>query len=189
LVKAKSLTRQTETRREDYLAYQKAYRDQRVEERRQTNAEWRKNNQEHHRANARKWYQENKARRYKYVANRLKNDVLFRLRRNISNRLRTALSGKAKPETVQKTLGCTSTELKVHLESMFLPGMVWENYGTEWEIDHILPLANYRLDDRATYRILSHYTNLQPMFKSQNRIKSNKEFFHGRTEYRQSSVR
>lgn len=53
--------------------------------------------------------------------------------------------------------------------------MSWENYGTYWEVDHILPLANYCLTDRGTFRRLIHYTNLQPLTVAANRRKHNRE--------------
>lgn len=53
--------------------------------------------------------------------------------------------------------------------------MTWKNHGTAWHIDHVLPLANYCLTDRGTFRRLAHYTNLQPMRAMENRLKSNLE--------------
>ena len=174
-VKHKVMLRQSEISPEQYRKYQKEYRSRRMDERREQHKVWRENNREYHRAMSRKWYQENKAKRHEQVNLRLKKDVMFRLRKNITNRLRVALKGKMKPEAMKQSLGCTLPELKQHLEQQFTQGMTWENYGKVWQIDHILPLANYMLTDRGTYRRLSHYTNLQPLLTLDNQIKSNKE--------------
>ena len=70
-------------------------------------------------------------------------------------------------------VGCTPIELKEHIEKQFLEGMTWENYGFRgWHIDHIIPLASVDSNDDV-YR-LSHYTNLQPMWASDNYKKGDK---------------
>lgn len=57
-----------------------------------------------------------------------------------------------------------------HLESLFKPGMSWENHG-EWHIDHILPLASFDLTDEQQAAKACHYTNLQPLWASENMSK------------------
>lgn len=61
-------------------------------------------------------------------------------------------------------------ELRAHLETRFLPGMTWENYGA-WHIDHVRPLASFDLTDRAQLLQACHYTNLQPLWARDNRSK------------------
>jgi hypothetical protein len=70
-------------------------------------------------------------------------------------------------------LGCTLEELKIHLESQFKEGMNWGNYG-KWEIDHIFPLSKADLTNLEEYKKVFHYTNLQPLWKAENRSKGNK---------------
>ena len=65
-------------------------------------------------------------------------------------------------------VGCSVGELKKHLESQFVPGMTWENYGVIWEVDHIIPLAS-----RLPAQITAHYTNLQPLWTETNNAKDN----------------
>ena len=50
------------------------------------------------------------------------------------------------------------------MESLFKEKMTWDNYG-EWEIDHIIPLAK-----GGEHNI----KNLQPLWKTENRKKSDK---------------
>lgn len=61
-------------------------------------------------------------------------------------------------------LGCTVTKLKEHLESKFLPTMTWDNYGTYWHIDHIIPCNSFDLLIEEEQKKCFHYTNLQPLF-------------------------
>ena len=47
----------------------------------------------------------------------------------------------------KERFGCTKTELRQKLETMFRDGMSWDNYGKLWEIDHIKPGAAFDLTD------------------------------------------
>lgn len=66
-------------------------------------------------------------------------------------------------------LGCTSDELKAHIERQFVRGMTWEN-RTEWHVDHIIPLCTATNEEEAI--ALCHYTNLRPMWAIDNLKKS-----------------
>jgi hypothetical protein len=45
--------------------------------------------------------------------------------------------------------------------------MSWENYG-KWHIDHIRPLTSFNLSDENQQLKAGHYTNLQPLWASEN---------------------
>ena len=66
-------------------------------------------------------------------------------------------------------VGCTVKELRIHLESQFNNDMNWAGYGTEWQVDHIIPLAS-----ALPVSITAHYTNLQPLPAAVNNAKDNK---------------
>jgi hypothetical protein len=66
-------------------------------------------------------------------------------------------------------------ELKLYLESQFTEGMSWDNYGREgWEIDHIRPLSSFNLEDRDELLKACHYSNLQPLWRTDNRKKGSR---------------
>ena len=68
-------------------------------------------------------------------------------------------------------LGCDINFLMLYLESKFLENMNWGNYG-EWHIDHIKPCCSFDLSDIDQIKSCFHYTNLQPLWKMENCIKS-----------------
>lgn len=92
-------------------------------------------------------------------------DPSFRLYRSVQRRAGQALKGRASPVDA---LGCGHAALKRHMATKFTEGMVWEKYG-QWEVDHITPLSAGRTVEELTR--LCHYTNLQPLWKRDNRMK------------------
>jgi len=69
-------------------------------------------------------------------------------------------------------LGCSANEVKLYLESKFKLNMTWNNYGTCWDIDHIVSLASFDLSDSEQLKKACHHTNLQPLWKEEHRLKS-----------------
>lgn len=110
-----------------------------------------------------------------YHKNRRESDPTFKIRCYLSNRINIALRkyliGKA--FSTMKLTGCSTEELKNHLESLFIEDMSWDNYGT-WHIDHKKPCASFDLSDPEQQKICFHYTNLQPLWAIDNFKKSSK---------------
>lgn len=107
--------------------------------------------------------------RNKRAKERRKEDPLYRISRNLRNRLWYGLQRKSwkKTNKLNDYLGCSLEKLKVHLESQFQPGMSWDNYGSEWDIDHIMPYSG-AINLEHLYE-LSEYRNLKPAFQTYNR--------------------
>jgi hypothetical protein len=84
-----------------------------------------------------------------------------------------ALKRGTKTGSAVSDLGCSIEELKKYIETKFLEGMTWENYG-KWHIDHIIPLSKFNLSDREELLKAVNYTNLQPLWAEDNMKKSNK---------------
>jgi hypothetical protein len=120
-----------------------------------------------------------------YVRKRLINKVVNYRRRRIErdplykakHRLRTLMTQKFMKKKYTKEskcfdiLGIEWEGFKTYIESKFKDGMSWENYG-EWEYDHIIPVSIANNVDEL-YK-LNRYTNFQPLWKEENKIKSNK---------------
>lgn len=70
-------------------------------------------------------------------------------------------------------IGCTRGELLAYIESLWKPGMSWENRGSGgWEIDHIVPLWCFDFRYPEQIFIAMHYTNIQPLWYDENRQKN-----------------
>lgn len=106
--------------------------------------------------------------------NRYHSDPAFRIATLLRSRIRKALkwSVAAKSNTTKSLLGCPIIWLEAWFESLFKPGMSWENQGLVWHIDHIKPCAEFDLTDPEQQRICFHWTNLQPLFALDNLRKS-----------------
>lgn len=87
----------------------------------------------------------------------------------LRSRLYHALRGAPKADHTLVLTGCTVDELKTHLERKFTEGMTWFNHGLKgWHIDHIRPCASFDLTDPSQQRQCFHYSNLQPMWATDN---------------------
>lgn len=119
----------------------------------------------------RKAYYDYKERRNFLARKRTATDPLHRLKHNIrvgiGDWIRT--KGKKKLKKTEEYLGCPFIEVKKHLENQFTHKMSWENYGTYWHVDHIVPLSWAKCEEELF--ILSHYSNLQPLTTKENLAK------------------
>ena len=104
-----------------------------------------------------------------YQRNRKETDVNYKLSCNLRSRMNSALKENWKSGHTLDLLGCSVDEFKTHIESQFTEGMTWDNHTrTGWHIDHILPCASFDLSIPAQQYKCFHYTNLQPLWATEN---------------------
>ncbi len=114
--------------------------------------------------------------RMAYVGNLLATDTEYRIAANLRGRLNQALKRQYKKGSAVADLGCTVEEFKQYIESLFQPGMSWDNWGRDtWHLDHKRPLASFDLSDREQFLQACHYTNYQPLWAVENLAKRWKE--------------
>lgn len=110
-----------------------------------------------------------------YEKQRYHDDVFHRLRCVLRSRLRQALRENQKTGSAVNDLGCSIEEFKKHLESLWKPGMSWDNWSKNgWHIDHIRPLNSFNLSNPDEVKQACHYFNLQPLWAEENLQKSDK---------------
>jgi hypothetical protein len=110
----------------------------------------------------------------KYI-NKCKEDIIFRIIKNLASRTKNILvkNNIKKEYTHMELIGCSSDELKLHLEIQLKNNMNFDNYG-EWEIYHIKPISLFNLNNENELLECFNYKNLQPLWRAENRRKSNK---------------
>ena len=104
---------------------------------------------------------------------------VYRLKKIIRSRIYNSIkrSTGERPRIKKRTvemLGCTIDAMKQHLQNQFKDGMTWDNHGTHWHVDHIVPLSQFDFTNPIQSALATHYTNLQPMWANENLSKSDK---------------
>jgi len=107
----------------------------------------------------------------KFYNGKRREDVIFRIIDNLARRVARLV--KNREYSHMQLIGCKSEELKKYLSERFTDGMTFENYGN-WEVDHIMPISSFNLSNESELKKCFNFTNLQPLWKIDNRKKSNK---------------
>jgi hypothetical protein len=81
---------------------------------------------------------------------------------------------QGRAQVTSKSIGCSAKELCAWIEKQFADGMNWDNYGTHWHIDHIVPLSHFDLTNLEHRMRANHYTNLRPLEAFKNMSRGNR---------------
>jgi hypothetical protein len=181
-----------ESNKEKIAEKDKIYRQNNKEKRAEYAKQYCKENKEKITEYRKKWYKANKEKisldrkqyylsnkeeiskkHLKYIYKKKATDPVFKFKEDTKILIRMSFNRcnhRKKSKTVD-ILGCSLDFFKEYIQSKFKKGMTLENHG-QWEFDHIIPLATAKtLDDVIK---LNHYTNLQPLWRYENRSKSDK---------------
>ena len=158
--------------KEKSLAISKEYHRSHKEEINKRSREYAETNKEKIKAQRATKKDELNAYQKDYARNRCKSDSLFKFKKNIRRSTSEAFSLGKKNKKTLEILGCSLEGAYSYIESLFQPGMTWDNYGSEWHIDHKIPLAS--ANTLVETEELCHYTNLQPLWALDNILKSDK---------------
>lgn len=140
---------------------------------------WREANPERVASNTAAWREANadsyREGRRLYYNTRYEENVEHKLGLVLRNRINSLLKRNKKPGSAVRDLGCTLGELRAYLEAQFVEGMTWENWGTLWQVDHILPLGSFTLTEREQFLTACHYTNLKPLLITDHQSKTTED--------------
>ena len=160
--------------------YNKAYNLKNKEAVRKQQKEYYTNNKQEILQYHQEYYLDNKGSIIKYQIEYEKNkrlsDPAFKLRKNCSTLIRVALKGNKSKSSILDYLPYTMTELKSHLENQFDAKMSWDNYGSYWHIDHIMPQSGFVFTSMSdeSFKKCWDLNNLRPLEAIENIRKSNK---------------
>lgn len=127
-----------------------------------------------------------KESRNKYKRNRLFKDPIFKLKCNISNAIFKAFKkGKTNKagKSILSYLNYSIQDLKNHLEKLFDEKMTWENYGSYWHLDHIIPHSEfkYKSMEDVLFKECWSLKNLRPLEAKQNILDGARRTRHKKT--------
>lgn len=156
-----------EKHKEKLLAANLNYRDQNKEQIKIQRKQYRQANAEHIQKKQREYLPTRKEK----IKERRKNDKDFQLSEILRSKIHKMLKGQ---ETSYKDLiGCDPPTLKLWLQFQFDNNMSWNNIGSYWHVDHVLPINRFDFSKEMDKRVCFHWTNLQPLEKNNNRSKYN----------------
>lgn len=101
-----------------------------------------------------------------------KNEIDFRIKENLGFRLRTCL--KKNNIKFVEFLQCDIPFLKTWLDFNFTEGMNWNNYGSYWHIDHIIPCKFFKGKSVEEQYKCWVWSNLAPLESKKNASKGSK---------------
>jgi hypothetical protein len=159
----------------------KNWREKHPERAKQSDDKYRKKHREERREYNRQWRQKNATYWRSYQNNRLHTDIEYRLRNYMGVALRRAIRKNRK--STFAILGYSVEELCLHLEALFQAGMSWQNYGTHWHIDHVIPKSWFKLHDENgideyEFKLCWSLQNLQPMWTEENLEKKDRHIHY-----------
>lgn len=128
---------------------------------------------------------------YQKKKHKLNTNIQYKLAERIRGRLRILLGDiKVKKPKTEKLIGCSLDYFINHLNKSFYEEITFENYGTVWHLDHIIPCDWFNLTDINQLNACTHYTNLQALIINDNLIKSNRlDWIHPKSGYQITFLR
>jgi hypothetical protein len=126
---------------------------------------------------ARKYYEKNKLTILQKLKNKVQTHQPTKLKQNYRNLINIKFKSKnaKKQSRATELLGCKIDEFKKYIESKFEDWMTWDNgpmrYNKKkrtWQIDHIIPVNNFNLENIEEAKKAFHYTNCRPLCAKKN---------------------
>jgi hypothetical protein len=174
-------------------AYKTAYNTENPDKKKAWDKKYKNANSEKVAERQKRWYQDNwdnqkayrianavrikayneayKARKNALITERRKNDINFKISYNLRTRFHSFISTKGRKTF--DALGLPCDMFLCWIEYQFTEGMTWDNYATDWHLDHVLPVSKFNLENDTDQTICFNWTNFQPLWKGENQSKFN----------------
>ena len=111
-----------------------------------------------------------KEQKTEWCKNERNTNINYRIKKALAARLRSVLEKK---DTTMTYIGCNIQYLREWFEYNFIDEMSWENYGSFWSIDHIVPVCNFDLTIEDEKLKCWNWSNMMPVTVKYNSSKKN----------------
>jgi hypothetical protein len=151
------------------LKFAREYKKQNAEKVAAKKKEWNKKNKEKIREQRKEYVKRNKKNYAVYMSYRRRHIKFVQMRDKHSLTFSTILSNrydKYSKEVKEKIIKW--------FEFNFTDYMDWNNHGTDWHIDHVLPISKFKFEDDLDATICFDWKNCVPLDKTENLVKNNK---------------
>jgi hypothetical protein len=95
----------------------------------------------------------------------------LKIKKKFQTNFRRFIRGQSTPVNIREYIGLNYLETKVLLESRMLESMTWQNYGTHWVVDHVVPFWLFDVENELDMKLLWHPDNLLPLVWKDNNHK------------------
>lgn len=120
------------------------------------------------------WKQQNKENittyNREYERERKKSDIKFKILRNVRTRISKLV--RSKSETTLDIISISLVKFLEWLKMNFTSDMTFENYGSYWHLDHVVPCAWFNMTNPSELKMCFHWTNMRPLQVRKNLTKS-----------------
>lgn len=95
---------------------------------------------------------------------------LMRLCHMMGNRIRLVLREKKRRRSWKSFVPYTPDDLRRHIERQFTGTMSWDNFGSHWHVDHIVPISAFEFSSPYDREFSACWalSNLRPLEKGEN---------------------
>jgi len=97
-----------------------------------------------------------------WCRNESKTNMNYRLKKSLAARLRNVMDKK---DCTMDYIGCNIQYLREWFQYNFTTEMTWDNYGSYWSIDHIIPVCKFDLTIEGEKLKCWNWTNLMPVLR------------------------
>lgn len=94
-----------------------------------------------------------------WCKNERNTNVNYRIKKSLAARMRSVLT---KENSTMNYIGCNVLYLREWFEFNFTPEMNWDNYGSFWSIDHIIPVSRFDLTIEDEKLKCWNWSNMMP---------------------------
>ena len=164
--------------------YYKQYYQDKAKQRYQDNKEglreyqkqYRQDNKEHIKQHKKQYREQNKENIRVQRKHKRATDLEYKLKDNIRRRINNAIRSQLtkKSDHSHELLGIPMDKYIRWIEFQLKDDWTWDNWGSEFHIDHVYPISKYDLSKEEEQFKAFNWKNTRPLCKTENMTKSDK---------------